>query len=59
LEVKYKEWQKKLHPDLVHSKSQVGMMGYPFFLFEVHVFLFDFSFYSFCFKGMGEGSEVE
>ncbi|KAK7355032.1 hypothetical protein VNO80_14277 [Phaseolus coccineus] len=22
LEVKYKEWQKKLHPDLVHSKSQ-------------------------------------
>ncbi|QCE05297.1 iron-sulfur cluster co-chaperone protein HscB, mitochondrial [Vigna unguiculata] len=21
-EVKYKEWQKKLHPDLVHSKSQ-------------------------------------
>lgn len=22
LEGKYKEWQKKLHPDLVHSKSQ-------------------------------------
>ncbi|GAU28810.1 hypothetical protein TSUD_21470, partial [Trifolium subterraneum] len=22
LEGKYKDWQKKLHPDLVHSKSQ-------------------------------------
>lgn len=24
LEGKYKDWQKKLHPDLVHSKSEVG-----------------------------------
>ena len=23
LEGKYKDWQKKLHPDLVHSKSEV------------------------------------
>ena len=23
LEGKYKDWQKKLHPDLVHNKSQV------------------------------------
>ena len=23
LERKYKDWQKKLHPDLVHSKSKV------------------------------------
>jgi molecular chaperone HscB len=23
LEGKYKDWQKKLHPDLVHTKSQV------------------------------------
>jgi hypothetical protein len=23
LDGKYKEWQKKLHPDLVHSKSEV------------------------------------
>lgn len=23
LEGKYKDWQKKLHPDLVHSKSKV------------------------------------
>lgn len=26
LESKYKEWQKKLHPDLVHSKSEVCPM---------------------------------
>lgn len=31
LEGKYKEWQKKLHPDLVHSKSQVGLMESSFF----------------------------
>ena len=24
LERKYKDWQKKLHPDLVHSKSEVS-----------------------------------
>lgn len=24
LEGKYKDWQKKLHPDLVHLKSEVG-----------------------------------
>jgi len=23
LEGKYKDWQKKLHPDLVHTKSEV------------------------------------
>lgn len=25
LDGKYKDWQKKLHPDLVHTKSQVGL----------------------------------
>jgi len=25
LEGKYKDWQKKLHPDLVHSKSEVSV----------------------------------
>jgi molecular chaperone HscB len=24
LEGKYKEWQKKLHPDLAHTKSEVS-----------------------------------
>ncbi|XP_043815066.1 iron-sulfur cluster co-chaperone protein HscB homolog isoform X2 [Manihot esculenta] len=27
LERKYKDWQKKLHPDLVHSKSQLKLQG--------------------------------
>ncbi|KAL2992961.1 hypothetical protein AAZX31_10G080000 [Glycine max] len=27
LEGKYKDWQKKLHPDLVHSKSQLKLYG--------------------------------
>lgn len=30
LEKKYKDWQKKLHPDLVHSKTQVTLF---FFFF--------------------------
>lgn len=51
LEGKYKDWQKKLHPDLVHSKSQVGMMGYPFLSLFISLFLFDLSFYSSCFRG--------
>ena len=41
LEGKYKDWQKKLHPDLVHSKSQVGMMGYPFLSLFILFSLFD------------------
>lgn len=28
LEGKYKDWQKKLHPDLVHNKSQVSVLFY-------------------------------
>lgn len=28
LDQKYKDWQKKLHPDLVHSKSEVCLMQY-------------------------------
>ena len=24
---KYKDWQKKLHPDLVHSKSEVPFLS--------------------------------
>lgn len=31
LEKKYKDWQKKLHPDLVHAKSQVICSFYDFF----------------------------
>ena len=33
LEGKYKEWQKKLHPDLVHSKSEVSQSIKFFLLF--------------------------
>jgi DnaJ-domain-containing protein 1 len=28
LEGRYKEWQKKLHPDLVHSKSEVFYLAF-------------------------------
>jgi hypothetical protein len=30
--VKYKNWQKKLHPDLVHSKPEVSLFNF-FILF--------------------------
>lgn len=33
LEKKYKDWQKKLHPDLVHSKTPVGVVLMPFLSF--------------------------
>lgn len=31
LEGKYKDWQKKLHPDLVHNKSKVSLCFYILF----------------------------
>lgn len=38
LEKKYKDWQKKLHPDLVHSKTQVtlGLCCFVFFYIKYH-----------------------
>lgn len=38
LEGKYKDWQKKLHPDLVHSKSEVSLSSSSFLLLEIQNF---------------------
>lgn len=62
MEGKYKEWQKKLHPDLVHSKSQVCLLrGYPFFfLFHALDVFVIYLFTLFVSKIWGkEGSKVE
>lgn len=42
LERKYKDWQKKLHPDLVHSKSKVQslrLLHFFYILYLVYVFV--------------------
>lgn len=41
LERKYKDWQRKLHPDLVHTKSQVHRIALYTYIPNLH---FDFSF---------------
>lgn len=38
LEGRYKEWQKKLHPDLVHSKSEVSTWpGIHIWIMHIHI----------------------
>ena len=45
LEGKYKDWQKKLHPDLVHNKSQVSSVyhSYAYHYFLLFMFLLQLS----------------
>lgn len=50
LEGKYKDWQKKLHPDLVHSKSEVSVhltfIEYPYLMLaSLNHFWMDYIYY--------------